>query len=101
MQLYKREIKPQVLSFVFPSALFIEKHFISNQITHMHIYIYKMAVNMSFSKGHNQMGTASDNSAAEHVTTAHECPRINLLLISDFRHQPFYARPFGPGIPRT
>ena len=28
----------------------------------------KMAEDMSFSKGHNQMETASDNSAALHVT---------------------------------
>ena len=29
----------------------------------MHIYMYKMAVHMSFSKWHNQMGTASDHLA--------------------------------------
>ena len=31
----------------------------------MHIYMYKMAVHMSFSKEHNQMGTDSDFSVTD------------------------------------
>ena len=43
----------------------------------MHIYI--VAVDISFSKGHNQIGTASDHSATESATQI--CPIFNLLLM--------------------
>ena len=51
MQLYKLEIKPQVISFIFPTSFgcgaFIKKHFVSNQITYMHKYMYKIAVRLN------------------------------------------------------
>ena len=52
----------------------------------MHICMYKMAVDMSFSQEHNQMGTASDHSATE-CPRGLLCPRFNLLFICDFMTQ--------------
>ena len=65
MKLYNQEVKPRVISFIFSTTFGIKNNFVSNQVTYMHIYMYEMAVDMSFSKGHNQWGTDSDFSATE------------------------------------
>ena len=65
MQLYKREIKPRVLSFIFPNTFCIKNNFVSNQVTYMHIYMYKLAVHMSVGKEHKKIGTDSNFSATD------------------------------------